>query len=144
MRLVRTIALFLTGLIAAAALAGACAHGDIARGKLQAKYGLPASRYVELEPGLEVHYIEQGRADAPAVLLVHGFAASVHAWLPWMQQLGGDYRFIALDLPGHGLTDAPRGYRASLDGNAALVGKLADHLQLQRFVLGGNSMGGAV
>jgi pimeloyl-ACP methyl ester carboxylesterase len=50
----------------------------------------------------------------------------------------------ALDLPGHGLTRAPDGYVASLDGNADLVNAIADRLHLGPYVLVGSSMGGAV
>jgi pimeloyl-ACP methyl ester carboxylesterase len=47
-------------------------------------------------------------------------------------------------LSGHGLTRAPDGYVASLDGNADLVNAIADRLHLGPYTLVGNSMGGAV
>ena len=86
----------------------------------------------------------RARRDGRTLILVHGFAASVHAWRPWVERLSNDYRLIAIDLPGHGLTETPDGYRASLEGNAELVDKLATHLGVDHFVLAGNSMGGAV
>ena len=49
---------------------------DIPYPTLEAKYGGPASRYMDLPGELRVHYRDQGKADGPAVVLVHGFAAS--------------------------------------------------------------------
>jgi len=77
-------------------------------------------------------------------VLVHGFAASLHAWQPWVERLSSDYRVITLDLAGHGLTRTPAGYQISTEGQVAIVSGLMRGLQVQRFVLGGNSMGGAV
>ncbi len=125
------------------ALAG-CATREIPYADLRARYGLPSSHTFEPEPGLRVHYTDEGNANGRTLILVHGLAASVQAWRPWIQRLSADYRIVAIDLPGHGLTEAPPGYRASLDQNAALVEALANEVGAKRFVLGGNSMGGAV
>lgn len=144
MRLGRTLAAVA---IAALALAGglaACATREIPYARLEAKYGLPSSQRFEPEPGLRIHYTDEGNPDGRTLIFVHGFAASVHAWRPWIERLRNDYRLIAIDLPGHGLTEAPRNYRASVDSNAELVASLADHAGAARFVLAGNSMGGAV
>jgi pimeloyl-ACP methyl ester carboxylesterase len=135
------------GIIAGVALAGtlaACATREIPYPELTARYGLPASQFFEPEPGLRVHYTDEGKRGGRTLVLVHGFAASVHAWRPWVERLKGDVRLIAIDLPGHGLTQAPKGYHASLEGNAGLVHKLADKAGAAHFVLAGNSMGGAV
>lgn len=125
------------------AVAG-CAGREAPVRDLWPTYSLSASRTFEPEPGLVIHYTDEGREDGQTLLLVHGFAASVHAWRPWAERLRDDYRLVAIDLPGHGLTEAPEGYRASLDRNADLIGMLADHVGVDRFVLAGNSMGGAV
>lgn len=130
-----------------AALAGgltACASRDIPYATLEQKYGFSDSRYFEPEPGLRIHYLDEGPRDAQMLVMVHGFAASVHAWRPWADRLKADYRVVSLDLPGHGLTQNPKRYRASLDANVALVDALTDHVGASRFVLIGNSMGGAV
>lgn len=124
-------------------LAG-CATREIPYADLYARYGLPSSTSFEPQPGLRVHYTDEGNRRGPTLILVHGFAASVHAWRPWIQRLDSDYRLIAIDLPGHGLTEAPSNYQASLDRNAELIETLADDLGIDRFVLAGNSMGGAV
>lgn len=126
----------------AASLLTACAR-DIPYPKLEAKYASPASRYMDLGGGLRVHYRDQGPRDAPVVVLVHGFSASLHAWEPWVARLP-DYRVISLDLPGHGLTRAPADYVPSTDRSIAVVDQLVQGLGVSRFVIGGNSMGGGV
>lgn len=122
----------------------ACATRDIPYATLQARYELPGGQYYEPSPGLRIHYLDEGLRSGPTLVLVHGFAASVHAWRPWVERLKNRYHLISLDLPGHGLTEAPKGYRASLDGDGDLVADLATLLGADRFVLIGNSMGGAV
>lgn len=134
---------FWAAVVTLLALAG-CASREIPYADLKARYGLPASRVFEPQPGLRVHYTDEGNRSGRTLVLVHGLAASVHAWRPWVQRLSADYRLLAIDLPGHGLTEAPAGYLASLDGNAALVDALAREAGAERFVLVGNSMGGAV
>ena len=126
-----------------AVLAG-CAKSEISYAELAAKYATPASRFADLPGGLHVHYRDQGPPAATHTLvLVHGFAASLQAWEPWVARLAS-YRVISLDLPGHGLTAAPAGYRASTDGDVALIDDLTRRLGARRFVLGGNSMGGGI
>jgi len=122
----------------------ACAPREIPFADLRLAHGLPASHTFEPSPGVRVHYTDEGPRTGRTLVLVHGFAASVHAWRPWVERLSGRYRLIAIDLPGHGLTETPAGYRATLEGNAQLVDALARHLRLERFILAGNSMGGAV
>jgi pimeloyl-ACP methyl ester carboxylesterase len=141
MRRLRTTAFVVAAM---AGLIAGCASREIPFAQLRAEYGLRSSRTFEPEPGLRVHYIDEGNREGRTLILVHGFAASVHAWRPWIERLAPDYRLIAIDLPGHGLTEAPAGYRASLEGNAALVDALANETGVRRFVLAGNSMGGAV
>lgn len=124
-------------------LAG-CLAPDIPYLQLESRYGAAASRYVTLTSGVRMHYRDEGPRGAPAIVLVHGFAASLHAWEPWAQSLKGDYRVVTLDLPGHGLTRAPTDYRSSAAANVAAVDELTRRLGVERFVLAGNSMGGAV
>jgi pimeloyl-ACP methyl ester carboxylesterase len=129
-------------IVAAGLVLAGCA-GDIPYAELEAKYAGPAARYMELPGGLRVHYRDEGRRDGPVLVMVHGFAASLHTWEPWVRRLSADYRIVTLDLPGHGLTRTPDGYVTSLDGHAAAVAAVTDRLALPRFVLIGNSMGGA-
>jgi pimeloyl-ACP methyl ester carboxylesterase len=115
---------------------------DSSYADLEAKYANAQSEYMGLPGGIRAHYRDQGKADGPVLVMVHGFSASSDTWEPWVQRLGGDYRIITLDLPGHGLTRAPQGYAASMDAYADYVNAVTERLGVSKFTLIGNSMGG--
>ena len=117
---------------------------DIPYATLEARYGYADSQYMNLPGGVRAHYRDLGPREAPAIVLVHGFSASTHAWDAWAKALSGDYRVVVLDLPGHGLTRTPPSYAAGRDGFGAVVDGVTARLGLSRFTLGGNSMGGGV
>ncbi len=138
--------LIVVAVIAVAIVAGylALLRADIPYARLEAKYANGASRFMDLPGGVHLHYRDQGNPKGPAIVMVHGFSASLHAWEPWVARLGGDYRIVTLDLPGHGLTRTPPGYAASIDRYADLMDSVARRLGLGPYVVVGNSMGGAV
>jgi pimeloyl-ACP methyl ester carboxylesterase len=133
---------------AAIVLAGLAVAGcvmfspDIPFATLEAKYANAQSRFMDLPGGLHVHYRDQGNPNGPPIVMVHGFSASLHAWEPWVARLGGTYRIVTLDLPGHGLTRAPSTYIVSLDRYADVIDTVARRLNLGPYVVVGNSMGG--
>jgi hypothetical protein len=77
----RSRLLALAGVLLGLALSG-CAR-DIPYATLKARYATPASRFMTLPDGVTVHYRDQGRADGPPIVMVHGFAANLDAWEPW-------------------------------------------------------------
>lgn len=121
---------------------------DIPYETLATSYENSASRYVDLPGGVRMHYRDEGQG--PVIVLIHGFSASLQTWEPWVERLAtgdnrlNDYRVITLDLPGHGLTRAPAGYQATIEGYRDLVAAFVATQNLQQFALGGNSMGGHV
>jgi len=118
---------------------------DIPLADLAARYESPASRYIDLPDGVRMHYRDEGQAaGAPTLLLIHGFSSSLHTWEPWVERLGDTYRIVSLDLPGHGLTSAPEGYDASIEAFRDDVHAFTEAIDLQRFAIAGNSMGGNV
>jgi len=119
-------------------------RADIPYATLQAQYGDASDRYLDLPSGVHLHYRDQGNQSGEAIVLVHGFGASLYDWQDWVTRLSGRYRVISLDLPGHGLTEAPKGYRAHMDDLTGAVDALTTHLGVKRFILVGNSMGGGV
>lgn len=148
----------ISGLLALIGLATLIAIGgyfvlkrpDIPYESLAARYENASSRYVDLPGGVRMHYRDEGDPNAPTLLLIHGFAASLHTWEPWVERLAtgenriGDYRIISIDLPGHGLTRAPAGYQASIHGYRDEIAAFAQAQGLARFAIAGNSMGGHI
>jgi pimeloyl-ACP methyl ester carboxylesterase len=117
---------------------------DTDRAAMIAKYGGPDAAFAAGPAGQRIHYRDQGRRDAPAIVLLHGSNASLHTWEPLVERLGGEYRIVTLDLPGHGLTGAIPSRDYSAAAMIEAVDVVAAKLGLDRFVLGGNSMGGWV
>jgi pimeloyl-ACP methyl ester carboxylesterase len=117
---------------------------DIPVADLRAKYGSPASQYVELAPGTVIHLRDEGPRDGFPILLLHGSNASLHTWEPWVKRLQGKYRVISFDFPAHGLSGPVPSADYSGTAYVGITEKIVDHLGLKRFVIGGNSMGGGV
>jgi pimeloyl-ACP methyl ester carboxylesterase len=67
----------------------------------------PPGFVVVVEPGDRIHFLDWGGAGEPGVLLIHGLAASSWVWAPVARRLIGARRTVAMDLRGHGLSDAP-------------------------------------
>lgn len=112
--------------------------------EMREKYGAAPSQFVQLAGGLTVHLRDEGPQDAPAIVLLHGSNADLHTWQPWVDRLKQDYRVIRFDQIGHGLTGPAPDGDYGLSAFVENVDQVADHLGLDRFVLAGNSMGGAV
>jgi len=145
MRVIRYIAIGLGGVIALLALVYALMwRGDIAYRTLEARYGAPTSHYLDLPDGVRLHYRDEGEPKGPVVMLLHGYSASSVDWDDWVSKLGSTYRIIAPDMPGHGLTRAPTGYRSGSRTQVNVVDDLVKALHLAPFVIGGNSMGGGI
>ncbi|TCP36640.1 pimeloyl-ACP methyl ester carboxylesterase [Sphingomonas sp. BK235] len=86
---------------------------------------------------VEMFYREAGPADAPVVLLLHGFPSASHMFRDLIPHLADRYRVIAPDLPGFGQTKAPpRGsYAYTFDALAETVGGFVEALGLTRYAL---------
>ncbi|WP_194953561.1 alpha/beta fold hydrolase [Sphingopyxis solisilvae] len=117
---------------------------DTDRDAMIAKYGDADAAFAAGPGGQRVHYRDQGKPGAPAIILLHGSNSSLHTWEPLVRRLGADYRIVTLDLPGHGLTGGTPDKNYGAGGMAAAVDIVAAKLGIERFVLGGNSMGGWV
>ena len=113
-----------------------------------ARWATPPSDFVEVR-GQIVHLRDEGPRDDPLpVVLVHGTGASLHTWEGWVTELRKRRRVITFDLPAFGLTGPFTGQYARGDYRgdtyARFVLDLMDRLQIGRFVIGGNSLGGEV
>jgi pimeloyl-ACP methyl ester carboxylesterase len=108
-----------------------------------------AGRFVDVEGG-RLHVLElgpsSGREDELPVVLVHGASGNLNDLrLALGDRLARDRRVILVDRPGHGWSDRPGGAAdASPARQAALIMEALDRIGVDRFVLLGHSLGGAV
>ncbi|QRM31925.1 alpha/beta fold hydrolase [Microvirga sp. VF16] len=87
--------------------------------------------------GLPIFYRSAGPADAPAILLLHGFPTSSHMFRNFMPLLADRFRLIAPDLPGFGRSAQPdrSGFAYTFDHLAHMVGRFTEVMRLERFAL---------
>jgi pimeloyl-ACP methyl ester carboxylesterase len=94
--------------------------------------------------GQRLHVRDTGPRDASAVLLVHGFGASLHTWEAWAQELAKTHRVVRFDLPGSGLSgpDPTGDYRDARTMEILLA--LLDRLGIAKAHVVGHSIGGRI
>ena len=97
--------------------------------------------------GLQLHVREWGKADGPPILFIHGWSQNHLCWdKQYESALRDEFRLVAYDLRGHGMSEAPLGPENYTDGKlwaddlAAIIGQL----HLERPVLVGWSYGAFV
>lgn len=113
---------------------------DKPRAALEAAY---AGDYATVD-GVRLRLRDTGPKGAPAVILLHGFGASLETWEPWAKALSAHYRVIRLDLPGFGLTGADPTGDYSDAREIKILADLMDQLGVARASLIGNSLGGRI
>jgi pimeloyl-ACP methyl ester carboxylesterase len=116
---------------------------DMSRAELEDKYLESPCGYREVA-GVRLHLCDSGPRDAQAVILLHGFGASLQTWDAWATSLQVDHRVIRFDLPGAGLTgpDPTGDYRDSR--SVAVLEALMRELGLAHASIIGNSIGGRI
>lgn len=138
----RTLAVSLTIVAVLAAGWLALRRADIPYDTLETIYATPDSQFMTLDDGLKIHFTDTGPQDRSAIVLVHGFSASLHTWEAWKTDLEMDYRVVTLDLPGHGLSRAEDPSLANIERFVEVVSEVTTSLGVDRFTLAGSSMGG--
>lgn len=104
--------------------------------------------YLEVD-GIRLHYVEEGRGDQ-VVIFLHGFGSHLYSWSTVMPVLGENYRVVAYDRPGFGLSERPLVTGGDTENPYTLeeqvdqlVGMM-DRLGIPQAVLVGNSAGANV
>ena len=96
------------------------------------------SRYASLD-GARIHYESYGKGRE-ALVLIHGWSCSIDYWRDLIPDLSKRSRVIAIDLPGHGLSDKPQ-VAYTMDLFARAVDAVMRDAGVKRGVLVGHSMG---
>ncbi|MCX5542714.1 alpha/beta hydrolase [Paraburkholderia sp. CNPSo 3076] len=87
--------------------------------------------------GFNVFYREAGRADAPKLLLLHGFPSSGHMFRDLIPKLADRFHIVAPDLPGFGQSDLPdRGQFAyTFENIAKVIARFTERIGFDRFAV---------
>lgn len=103
-------------------------------------------RRVTLPGGMTLRVAESGPPAARPVVLLHGWGASAYMWRDWFAPLAAaGRRAIAVDLPGHGLSDKPTTRGAyTLPALVSVLRELFDVEQLDGADVVAQSMGGTM
>ena len=96
--------------------------------------GQTMHRSVEID-GLEIFYREAGPADAPTVLLLHGFPTSSHMFRNLIPRLADRFHLVAPDYPGYGASAMPdlKDFDYSFDNLAEVVDRFVETVGLERY-----------
>jgi haloalkane dehalogenase len=99
------------------------------------------SRFVEID-GHTVHYVDEG--SGPTLLFLHGNPTWSFLWRDVICALRDDFRCIAVDYPGFGLSTAKLDYRYLPEEHADVVTGFVDKLGLEGVTLVGQDWGGMI
>jgi pimeloyl-ACP methyl ester carboxylesterase len=114
---------------------------DRDRAELEARYLQSPGDLVDVM-GVRLHVRDSGPKDASAVILLHGFGASLHTWESWAQGLADRHRVIRFDLPGSGLSSPDPTGDYSDTRTMQLLTALMDQRGLAQAAIVGHSIGG--
>lgn len=103
------------------------------------------SRYLSVA-GHRLHYIDEGPDDpaAATLLFIHGTPSWSFDFRNVIKQLSHDFRCVALDHIGFGLSDKPASYNYSTAHHATTLGQLVEHLKLNNITLVMHDFGGPI
>lgn len=108
---------------------------------LMEKYTDEESKFLNMD-GINIHYKDEG--SGTPIVLIHGILSSLHTWDGWANSLKKHYRVIRLDLPCFGLTGPDPNCDCNIDYYVHIIKILSETLELEKFYLGGNSLGGLI
>lgn len=99
-------------------------------------------KFIEVD-GNRIHYVETG--EGRPIVFLHGLGAQLHHFRhPLFTSFGPGYRLIALDRPGSGYSVRASGATGRLPEQAEIVRRVIERLGLERPVVVGHSLGGAI
>jgi pimeloyl-ACP methyl ester carboxylesterase len=112
----------------------------IARG---AERAVPASGKFVTVDGNRIHYVESGQGRP--IVMIHGLGGTLHHLRrPLMEEFGEGYRLIAMDRPGSGYSTRGAGLDGRLSEQARQTVRFIEELGLEKPLLVGHSLGGAI
>ena len=105
----------------------------------------PGDEFIAVD-GLELRYRTYGEPaeDKPNMVLLHGMANTIQSFRFVAPLLADDYYVVAVDIPGFGLSSKPDDFDYRAPNQARVIGEFIRELGLEKTIVGGHSMGGAI
>lgn len=125
---------------AAVLVGGLAAFSGATARKVEAEVP-PDGQFLEVD-GNRIHYVDKG--SGPPLLLIHGLAGQIRNFSRLVDDLARDHRVVLIDRPGSGYSTRAPGASARLSAQAETVAHFIRALGLERPVLVGHSLGGAL
>ncbi|QPC93359.1 alpha/beta fold hydrolase [Mesorhizobium sp. INR15] len=102
----------------------------------------PVGKFIDID-GSRIHYVETG--EGLPIVFLHGLGAQLHHFRDTLfGRFGPGYRLIALDRPGAGYSARPSNGTGRLPEQAETVRRFIDALGLEKPLVVGHSLGGAI
>lgn len=98
--------------------------------------------FFAISNGIPVHILDTKKGDK-TILLLHGYLETLYIFNEFVELLEKDYRVIAIDLPGHGLSGSNKDIN-TMDFCAAVAADVVKKCGVKKAVVAGHSMGGYV
>ncbi|MFZ1808867.1 MAG: alpha/beta hydrolase [Cyclobacteriaceae bacterium] len=94
---------------------------------------------------IEIAYVDEGAKDLPILLFIHGLGGNIMHWYPTIDELSSNFRCIAIDLPGYGLSTI-RDFDSNdyIDFFSKTIDAFVRKIEGKEITLVGHSMGGQV
>lgn len=106
---------------------------------------VPQAGKIQSVAGGRIHFTDEGPRDAPAIVMIHGLSGNLHNLTYGLsEELSGQFRVIALDRPGSGYSTRENDDLATLPAQADMIVEFLDSLGVEKPVIVGHSLGGAV
>lgn len=111
----------------------------------KATRSVPRAGALQAVGGGVLHYVDTGPRDGGVIVLIHGLGGQLqHYTYGMVDLLKADFRLIVLDRPGCGYSQVDGNKGASLGDQARMIDELLGHLGVEKAVIVGHSLGGAV
>ena len=82
--------------------------------------------------------------EKPNLILIHGFGNNLGSWNSLAPKISESYNVYAIDMIGFGLSEKPIHYQYTNINQASIIQSFAEELNMESFIVGGHSLGGAV
>ena len=115
---------------------------------LQAKFKIDQalypfkSNYIEVRKGIHIHYVDEGKG--PVILMLHGNPTWSFLYRKMINELKDEFRVIAPDYPGFGLSTSPLNYDFLPSTHSQIIEEFVSLLNLKDIILVMQDWGGPI